>query len=62
MQQILHPLPEGWEALGIGRTKFLELVDKGEIATVRIGRRRLVSTVALEEYAAKLEREQRVAQ
>ncbi|MCO5317206.1 MAG: helix-turn-helix domain-containing protein [Microthrixaceae bacterium] len=58
MQRILNPLSEGWEALGIGRTKFLELVDQEEIPTVRIGRRRLVSTEALEEYAAKLAREQ----
>lgn len=58
MQRILNPLADGWEALGIGRTLFLELVDRGEIPTVRIGRRRLVSTQALEEYAAKLEREQ----
>lgn len=58
MQPILRPLPEGWEALGIGRTKFLELVSAGEIPTVRIGRRRLVSTDALEAYAAKLVREQ----
>lgn len=61
MQKLLYPFAEGWEALGIGRTKFLELVRAGEIETVRIGRRRLVSAEALEAYAAKLTDETRVA-
>ena len=61
MQKLLYPFPEAWEAIGIGRTKFLELVKAGEIETVRIGRRRLVSAAALEDYAAKLTDEQRVS-
>ena len=60
MQKLLYPFSEAWEAIGIGRTKFLELVKAGEIETVRIGRRRLVSAEALEDYAAKLTDEQRV--
>jgi excisionase family DNA binding protein len=41
-------------ALGISRRTAYELVKRGELRTVLIGRRRLVSSEALREYAAGL--------
>ena len=57
MTRLLHPLPEGWEILGIKRTKFYELIADGSIKTVQIGRRRLVAHEELVRYAAELQGE-----
>ena len=40
---------EAWR-IGVGRTSMYALIDSGEIPTVRIGRRRLVTEAALVEY------------
>jgi excisionase family DNA binding protein len=42
------------ERLSIGKTFAWELVSSGEIASVRIGKRRLVSVRELERYAEQL--------
>jgi excisionase family DNA binding protein len=42
------------ERLSIGKTFAWELVSSGEIASVRIGKRRLVSVAELERYARQL--------
>lgn len=39
--------------VGIGRTRFYELVAAGEITTVKIGRRRLVHVESLRRLAAE---------
>jgi len=39
--------------LGIGRTRFYELVAAGEITTVKIGRRRLVHVGSLRRLATE---------
>ncbi len=55
MQQPLLYKPEAAAAaLGIGRSKFFELVAAGEIETVRIGRSRRVPAQAIEAYVAQL--------
>ncbi len=41
---------DGGRLLGIGRTKTWELVRTGEIPTIWIGRRRLITRSALEAY------------
>lgn len=60
MQPVLMPVyPDAGRALGgLGRTKVCELIQSGELRTVRIGRRRFVPTTAVEEYVARLEQRQ----
>jgi hypothetical protein len=36
------PIPQFLAAAGIGRTKLYELIGSGELATVELGRRRLI--------------------
>lgn len=55
MDKLLHPVPDGAACLGISERKFWELIRRGEVRTVLIGRRRLVSTEALREYADRLD-------
>lgn len=38
------------EDLGIGRTKTYELIGRGELATVQIGARRLVTVASIEAF------------
>lgn len=51
---ILVSLDDAADMLAVGKRKVEELVAKGEIDTVTIGRRRLVPVVALTEYVARL--------
>lgn len=39
--------------LGIGRTRFYELVAAGEIQTIKLGRRRLVQVASLQRLASE---------
>ena len=48
------PVPEVARRLGIGQTSLWALLKQNAIASVRIGRRRLISTQALEEFANSL--------
>lgn len=50
--------PDAGKALGLGRSKMFELVEKGEIVSVRVGRRRLIPAAALHAYAERLLAEQ----
>ena len=58
MEPKLLRIPDAAEALGIGRSKLYELLADGTLPMVKIGRRALVPTRAIEEYAARLEAEQ----
>jgi excisionase family DNA binding protein len=55
VERLLFTVEQCAEALGIGRTKAYELVLKGEISSVKVGRRRLVPRWALEKFIRKLE-------
>ncbi|WP_076717973.1 helix-turn-helix domain-containing protein [Sphingomonas sp. gentR] len=44
---------EALTLIGIGRTRFYELVAAGQITTVKIGRRRLVHLESLQRLAAE---------
>ena len=39
---LAHTVNAAVQRLGIGRTKFYELLDRGEIKTIQFGTRRLV--------------------
>ncbi|WP_406051535.1 helix-turn-helix domain-containing protein [Kribbella sp. NBC_00889] len=53
--QIFMTVEEAAAALRIGRTRMFDLIAKGEVSSVLIGRSRRVSVDALREYAKKLE-------
>jgi excisionase family DNA binding protein len=43
---------------GLGRSKLYQLMDAGEIRSVKVGKRRLIPVSALREFVARLEAEQ----
>lgn len=51
----LYTVPEARRRLRLGLTKFYELINSGELRTVKIGARRLVSEDAITEFIARLE-------
>ncbi len=54
MQKLLHSIDEGIEITGLKRTKFLEEVYSGRLKSVTVGRRRLITRQALEDYVGSL--------
>lgn len=62
MSRLLHPMPEAWQVLGIGRSKLYELTASGEIAVVKIGRRTLIAHDELERYVRSLTKKADVEQ
>lgn len=50
----LYSVPRAAEALDLSPRKTWELVYDGILPTVRVGRRRLVTDAALDEYVATL--------
>lgn len=61
MDAILLPVPDAYKALGIGRTKFYQIVAAGEISIIKIGKRTLIPRESLTAYAAKLLSESKAA-
>lgn len=51
----LHPIPAVVERLGVGRTTVFSLIESGELRSVKVGRRRLVSEAALIEFITKVD-------
>ncbi|UGQ58976.1 helix-turn-helix domain-containing protein [Rhodococcus pyridinivorans] len=51
----LHRIDAACGRLGIGRSKLYELMDAGEIRSVKIGRNRLVPESAITEFIQRLE-------
>ena len=54
MTRLLHPVTDAAAVLGVGRSKLYELITQGEIHTVKIGRRTLVSHDELERFVRTL--------
>lgn len=54
MDALLHDMEEAAAALSVSRRTAYELVKRGELKTVLIGRRRLVPTEALREFTSRL--------
>jgi excisionase family DNA binding protein len=48
-ERLTCSVKEALEASGIGRTKFYELVARGQIDTIMVGDRRLVKIQSLQE-------------
>lgn len=55
--QITYGIEDAHKQLGIARSKLYELIGTGELASLKIGRRRLITRRALTEYVARKERE-----
>jgi len=51
MDTLLCSIPDAASALGVGRSKVYELMAEGRLATVTIGRRRLVRTASIRALA-----------
>jgi excisionase family DNA binding protein len=52
--RLLYPIPAAQEQLGIGRSTVYELIAKGDLQTVKIGSRTLISHDELARYARSL--------
>jgi len=59
-QRLLTP-EQAATRLGIGRTKTFELIKRGDLASVKVGRARRVPTEALDEFVAELRQSAKVA-
>ncbi|MDV7137174.1 helix-turn-helix domain-containing protein [Williamsia muralis] len=51
----LHTVEETAELLHISRAHVFTLVNRGELTSVKVGRRRLISERAITEYVDRLE-------
>jgi excisionase family DNA binding protein len=51
---LLYTIPDACEALGIGRSHLYELMDSGELYSVKLGKRRLIPQWALETFVEGL--------
>lgn len=57
----LHPIEGVMQRLCLGRSKVFELLATGELRSVKVGRRRLVSEAALVEFIERLDEDQEAA-
>lgn len=51
----LNSIESTMSKLGLGRSKVYELIAAGELRSVKVGRRRLVSDAAINEFVAHLD-------
>lgn len=58
LTKLLYRVPEAAELIGVGRSRLYELLASGDIASVRVGRSRLIPADALESFAARLTTDQ----
>ena len=56
-EPLLLSVDAGSQAIGVGRSIFYEMLLRNEIPSIKIGKRRLVSRRALEEYVTRRESE-----
>lgn len=54
MDRLLLTIVEAAALLGVGRTTLYELLSRGELTAVRIGRARRVPREAVDAYVARL--------
>ena len=50
MDELLIPIEEAARRIGVGRSHFYEMLRRGEIVSVRLGRSRRVPVSALEDF------------
>lgn len=54
METVLLDVPEAMSVLRCGRTKFYELVKRGDIEVIKLDSRTLVVAASIEGYIARL--------
>lgn len=54
IQTLLVTVEEAARLLGIGRTTMFELIARGNVKSVRLGRRRLIARKSLESFVEEL--------
>ena len=54
MNQLLVPVDDARRCIGVGRTKLYQLVAKGELKLVKLGRKSLITAESLTAFAARL--------
>jgi excisionase family DNA binding protein len=54
MEQALLSIPEAGEALHLGETKVKQLVARGELLSVKIGKSRRIPVGAVRDYVSRL--------
>ncbi len=54
MVRLLIPIEDSAAVLGVGRTTTYALMKAGELTTVKIGRRSLITAESLREYVQRL--------
>jgi excisionase family DNA binding protein len=59
MNKLLYRPKEAAQMLGIGRDKLYDLMRSGRLRSVKDGRARFITAIALAEYVAMLEAEAR---
>ena len=58
VDRLLLSIEDVQGALGVKRSTVFSLIQRGQLASAKIGRRRLVPVAALEEFVAKLQADQ----
>ena len=58
IEKLLYTVPEAAMRLGLGRSLVYELVMRGEIISIKIGRARRVPVSALDQFVARLAEEE----
>ena len=56
-QRLLLRIPEVAETLGIGRSKIYEIIARGELPTVRVGRAVRISVTTLQKWVEEREQQ-----
>jgi excisionase family DNA binding protein len=54
VEKALLSIPEAGEALHLGETKVKELVARGELLSVKIGKSRRIPAAAVQEFVERL--------
>lgn len=53
IEKLAYSIEEATDALGVGRTHMFDLLRRGEIDSIKSGRRRLIPVSALRAYLAR---------
>lgn len=56
LDALAYSVDEAAERIAIGKTTFEELLSSGAIKSIKVGRRRIVTRRALEEFLTKTEK------
>jgi excisionase family DNA binding protein len=51
--KLLLTIPEAVKALGVSRSVLYQLLDAGEVVSIKIGRSRRVPVITLEDFVAR---------